>query len=1272
MSAEVTPTGCAGACNGSINLLTAGGTGAHTIVWDPVPPNGQGVESAQFLCPGVWTATVHDANGCAITQSWTVIGSEGPDLVVGSTPAHCTTCDGTATVEVTGGVPPFTLAWSLAGTPMGTTPTITDLCAGLYQVMVTDSAGCTSIASVPVTDEGGEDLATTDGSVDCTGDCDGAVSVQFDCTSPACTVTWLDGSGFPIATGTDSLTGLCAGLYFVSVVNGDQCTAIAPAVVDAASAITSDLTVTPVSCPDACDGTASAVPTGGAPPYTFFWEPGPIDGQGTDQVTGLCAGAYKVTITDSTGCAVVDSLIVPGPAPIAIAGIVQGPGCSGACDGAITAIATGGNGGFTYTWAPEPAEGQGTPAASGFCAGTVTLIVSDANGCTGTASWTLDTPDPIAISFSATPSTCGECTGTASATATGGTPDHTWYWLEGNEVMGTGSTISGLCAGLYTVVATDANGCQAEQLVPVEDADGEATGTTDGAVTCPDDCDGAVSVATPCLDGPCTIVWHDAQGAPIGQSGTDAVDLCPGLYLALVTNAAGCLSIDTALVLAPDPVLANLTTTPVTCFGDCDGTATVAPSGGTGGHTIEWTPPPGNGQGGTEALGLCAGETLVTITDSLGCSVSVPVIVTGPDPLQANAQVIGPGCPGECNGSIALEVSGGNGGNTFLWSPEVEGQGTGTATALCPGAYEVTITDTNGCTVAYTHVLDEPVEMSIALDLAHNTCFGDCQGAAQLTITGGLPDPTIIWSGPGGVIAQDVTGVNGLCAGTYAVAVTDANACTVEQTFTIGEGDAILPGLTFVGETCNGPCDGEAAVAPDGGAGSFTVLWQPGGETTLGVAGLCAGDHTVTITDAIGCDTTATFTIGPWTPITDNATVTDVACTGDCTGSIVLAPAGGIGTYAFTWLPGPGSSGPAIADLCAGAYQATITDAVGCNATFQYFIAEPDTPLTILLDDVTAATCTTSDDGSIAISLAGGTPPYTLAWGGPDGFTSDQEDISGLPPGSYTVTVSDTLGCTGTMDVEVPAEIGVTADAGTDQQHCAGTGIVLDGRGSTGATTYTWTDADGNELGSGPVVALDGPAPGTHTFILTASDGPCTDTDTVTVTVFDLAVADAGPDRTIFHDEQTELGGDPTGPPGSTFVWQPDSVLSSGSAADPTAFPTITTWFVVTVTTPDGCVAQDSVLVTVMPEVDIPSGFTPNGDGWNDTWTIGLIELFPQCEVEIYNRWGEMLFRSVGYRTPWDGRYDGAPVPVGTYYFVVQLNDERFPEPYTGPLTIIR
>ena len=109
------------------------------------------------------------------------------------------------------------------------------------------------------------------------------------------------------------------------------------------------------------------------------------------------------------------------------------------------------------------------------------------------------------------------------------------------------------------------------------------------------------------------------------------------------------------------------------------------------------------------------------------------------------------------------------------------------------------------------------------------------------------------------------------------------------------------------------------------------------------------------------------------------------------------------------------------------------------------------------------------------------------------------------------------------------------------------------------------------------------------------------------------------------------------------------------------------------VTDSNGCFNQDSIYVELIPEINYSSGFSPNDDGINESWKINQIEQFPNCIVEIYNRWGAKLFTSdPGYTTPWDGKYKNSLLPVGTYYYIIELNDIKFPEPITGPITIIR
>jgi gliding motility-associated-like protein len=124
--------------------------------------------------------------------------------------------------------------------------------------------------------------------------------------------------------------------------------------------------------------------------------------------------------------------------------------------------------------------------------------------------------------------------------------------------------------------------------------------------------------------------------------------------------------------------------------------------------------------------------------------------------------------------------------------------------------------------------------------------------------------------------------------------------------------------------------------------------------------------------------------------------------------------------------------------------------------------------------------------------------------------------------------------------------------------------------------------------------------------------------------------------------------------------------------ANPTATPTVTTLYTVTVRNSYGCVATDTVTVFVYNGVTVPSGFSPNGDGVNDFWVLPFSGTFPTIVVEVYNRWGELLFHSDGYSQPWDGTYEGKALPIGTYYYVIQLNDPRFPKALTGPVTILR
>lgn len=1277
VSAIVIDIACSGGCDGNITLLATGGNGTLNYQWTPAPATGQGSPAAFGFCEGNVSVVISDANGCSITRTYVVEEPQPLQVSVSTTQSTCPNCDGTASVTVTGGTPGYTFSWVLGGVEVSADQSPTGLCGGVYSLTVRDLFGCFVQEVVEVMDSNAEVLDMVNGLKLCGTDCTGEVAVNYVCSAPPCTTIWTDVDGNVLAQNVDVLSNLCEGDYTVQVTNDNGCVSIGVASVTPSQTIVPNVSSTPASCAGSCDGTATVGPVGGVEPYTFLWTPA-VDGQGTPQATGLCAGVYEVLITDSTGCDTTAQVLILEPQPLSLQAVIADASCNAECDGSIVVTPAGGTGTYVYNWTPLPTNGQGNNGALDLCAGDYQLLITDAGGCTLDTTFTVNEPDPLVLVGGSVSSECGVCDGEAFVSVSGGTPTYTYLWTLGGAIFGTADSLQALCAGLYDVLVTDDAGCQAALLVPVQDLNGEVITTTGDTTSCPGVCDGTVFVDFTCGTPDCTVAWFDLAGNDLGQTGNVVSGLCAGSYIVVVTNGTGCLSIDTALVTSPPALVPNLSTTPETCFGACDGTATVGPTGGVEPYDYAWDPAPTTGQGTPAALGLCAGVNQVTITDGAGCITVVPVLILGPPLLTADVTVTPITCNGACDGSIIVTPVGGTGPYTYDWITEPpNGPGSNSGTDLCAGDWIVRVIDFNGCDTTYTITLVDPPLLEAQLTTTDNICFGECIGTAAATITGGVAPYTVIWlDANNAAIAQDTTDISALCAGDYSLSITDSTGCTLLVPFTITQGVAIEASLVFTGETCFGPCDGTAAVSPIGGAGSFVFLWEPEpipGQGTDQVTGLCAGNYTVTITDALSCDTTLAFTLLPYTPISDNETITDVLCNGACDGSVVTTATGGIGTLTYDWSPEPqvGEGTGTASSLCPDTYVLTITDQAGCDSVFTYTVTEP-IALVVNVDQVTSASCADASDGAIGTTAFGGQPSYLFDWEGSGGFTSTAEDITGLAPGEYVLTLTDANNCVLVDTITVEALSTVVADAGGDQQICTGTSVTLDGTNSVGAGSYSWTDDQGNVIGTTATLTIDLPSPGDFTYTLTVTDGPCSSSDEVVISSLALPIADAGEDQTIFLSETATLGGVPSGPVGSTFTWAPDSLLTSTTDPNPVADPTTTTLFTLTVVAPNGCIDTDTVLVTVVPTVVIPNGFTPNADGSNDVWIIDFIDLFPDCEVEVYNRWGDQLFRSIGYNKPWDGKYRDGFVPVGTYYYVIELNDDRFPEPYTGPLTVIR
>ena len=435
----------------------------------------------------------------------------------------------------------------------------------------------------------------------CNGQCIGSATANQNGFVPAGTYSW---NTSPVQT-TQTATNLCAGSYTVTVSNGIQ-TATATVTITQPTLLVATETHVNVSCFGGSNGTATAIASGGTPNYSYSWNTVPV--QTTQTATNLSPGSYTATVTDNNGCSttVVATITQPSSAVTATSSVTP-VSCFGGADGTATAIATGGTSPYSYSWNTSPV--QTTATATGLMAGVYSATITDANGCATSVAVTITQPSTAvsAVTSSTMVSCNGGNDGTASVTASGGTPTYTYMW---SCSASTGTTATGLSAGTCTVSVTDANGCVLTQ---------------------------------------------------------------------------------TAQIMQPAVLVANVTTINDSCNGVCDGVAMANPTGGTAPYFYAWT----SGNMTANDSNLCAGNHAVVITDANGCSANQVITITQPSVLNVTATGTDATCVGCQNGSATATASGGTGPYTYLWMPG--NQTTQTASGLGLGIYTVCVTDANGC-----------------------------------------------------------------------------------------------------------------------------------------------------------------------------------------------------------------------------------------------------------------------------------------------------------------------------------------------------------------------------------------------------------------------------------------------------------------------------------------------------------------------------------------------------------------------------------------------
>jgi gliding motility-associated-like protein len=623
------------------------------------------------------------------------------------------------------------------------------------------------------------------------------------------------------------------------------------------------------------------------------------------------------------------------------------------------------------------------------------------------------------------------------------------------------------------------------------------------------------------------------------------------------------------------------------------------------------------------------------------------------------------------------------------------------AGALAPNTTYYVIVDGDSTGVGITEfsqcdfsieVSGPAVDVEITATVVDQTC-PNIDGEITITTIDGAPAP-YQYSLNGGAFQGSST-FTGLTAGSYSVTVQDANGC--EHVLTpivvpLAGGPTSATAAPTDATDCNQP-DGSILVnAVVGGNPPYTYSINGGApQASSTFLNLTPGTYDITVFDAQGCPyqleaVEVDDATDPW----DVTTVATTANCGQTDGTIgSTANAGGTPPYTYSLNGGAGQANGAFPDLAPGIYTITITDANGCVYTVNNIIVE-EVPASLTpgivvavapnptcLGDPTTATVTGTDVGNTpnyeffvngASVQSGVATTYSGVVNNGDVInvimtsndpcltsptaTSNNVTVTVFPPSSPTVTIT-------TATISVCQNDIVNFDA-----------IPVD---CNGTATFDWM-IDGVVVSSGPLSSFETSALSNNAQVSVQMncDDPCANPNTSTSNVITMDVTEpiafAGPDGEIIAGESYNISGGGSG----TFLWTPASTLDNALVSSPVATPGTSTTYILAVT--DGnCIAYDEVTVVVLESVLPYNTFTPNGDGINDEWVILRIENFPDARVLVYTRWGQKVFNSSGYSTPWDGTNRGLSLAAATYYYVIELDPRNSDVgQVTGSITLIR
>ncbi|MFM7628071.1 MAG: PKD-like domain-containing protein, partial [Algoriphagus sp.] len=805
--------------------------------------------------------------------------------------------------------------------------------------------------------------------------------------------------------------------------------------------------------------------------YTYSWS-GPNGFTSTAQnIYNLVPGTYVVTVGEGSGlCTQSKTFVVTEPLAITINETISNYNgfeisCFGASDGRIALAVVGGTSTYTYLWTASNggviAAGMQTASLlTGVPAGTYSVKVTDSNGCEKIESYVLRQPAPVGISevvANRRNVLCyGEATGNITVVGSGGVKAYT-YTVTGTDYSGAAVSLtsgptnlnlysfSTLKAGQYILTLTDLNGCQ-KSLLPISITQPQAPLQVSNSVlsnyngfnvACFGDTNGSITHQVSGGTAPYRYLWTGPNG--FSSTSLNLTNLAAGNYQLTITDAVNCKLVKSYEIRSPEPIRVDAVKQNVLCGGELSGNIFIRNvTGGTGTYEFLWLK---DGVGEIKRTrvpedlrNIGPGRYILVVTDQNFCEYIKVFDVTEPVALVTTlVKKENNLCFGDAKGSIQINVNGGTGPYRYAWT----GPGGFTSTnkdlsGLLSGTYEVLVTDALLCTSRLSVVITQPTEIVVTPTLGMVSCPEGKDGAIAMNVTGGIPPYLYAWTGPNGFKSTSKD-LSNLAAGRYDLVITDNIGCRITRTFEITDPEPIVltPTITnFNGFqiSCKGGSDGVIDLKIAGGNGGYRIFWEgPGGfrSSLPRITGLFAGTYEVTVIDSKNCSTKASYTLTAPEELLitrEDVKITDVSCFDGKDGTLsVSIKKASVGPYRYE-LSGSSVTGFPLLEsvltnnlsyqftgIRAGSYTLRVSDANGCalSELSGLIVDQPDAALSFTIQK-TDVTCYRANNGTIKVTPAGGTAPYTIRWNN----LSTSFTLQNLSPGTYTATITDAKGCT--------------------------------------------------------------------------------------------------------------------------------------------------------------------------------------------------------------------------------------------------------------------